>query len=288
MIGAYVVEAATSRGMRVIGLDRTAPRPEIHELLEEFVLADLETDSPIRLPDVSIHGTLHLAGISDLEQATQDPGLAWKVNVDGTAKILRLAEEHGVQRFLLASSLYAGTNAGSEYGFSKLGAEALLRTWGPSLKMSWGIARIGSVYGRHAPDNNTIQRIASAVVTGVPLRLSVSQDAIRSYIHAADLASILVKSVFEKEGEALFVVEGSSGWRIRDVVKLAEELSEKEIQWSAESSRRYKTTPLSVNHPPRTLRPAEYEISLPHGLQDLLESLQLNSMPSDGVAGSKK
>ena len=173
MIGAYVIDAAVSRGVQVIGLDRKVPRLETLELLEHFVLADLGKGEPFELPSQNIYGVVHLAGISDLDWASKDPGLAWRVNVNGTAEILHLAEERGVQRFLLASSLYAGTPAGSEYGFSKLGAEALVRMWGASLNIDCGIARIGSVYGRNAPESNTIQRIANAVMTGEPLRLRV-------------------------------------------------------------------------------------------------------------------
>jgi len=273
MIGAYVVEAAYRRGIRVVGLDRKAPPPHIQSLLESFVPADLGAEEQLALPPVPIDAVLHLAGISDLQRASEDPPLAWRVNVGGTSRVVRLAESHGIEHFILASSLYAGTPSGAEYGLSKLGAESFIRMCGASMSVRWSIVRIGSVYRRYAPETNTVQRVVSAALTGKPLRLNLSPESKRSYLHASDLAEILIDVVLSKSNEEIIAVEGSTIWRVKDVIKLAEEICERKIAWSSTPSTRYETTPLTQDLI-RTVRPAEIEVSLPHGLQDVMDSMR--------------
>ena len=65
----------------------------------------------------------------------------WRINVGGTAALLRLAERTGVRRviFLSSMSAYQGTN--QLYGRAKLECENM------AVSLGQGVARLGLVYG---------------------------------------------------------------------------------------------------------------------------------------------
>jgi nucleoside-diphosphate-sugar epimerase len=83
---------------------------------------------------------LHVAGIV----AEDPPEVTFqRVNVDGTANVVREAKRAGVRRFVYVSSLGAEVGE-SEYHRSKLEGEGIVRREEPRC---WLIVRLGNVYG---------------------------------------------------------------------------------------------------------------------------------------------
>jgi nucleoside-diphosphate-sugar epimerase len=119
-------------------------------------------------------------------------------NRDGTANVLEAAAEHGVQRFVLVSSLAAAgpTVPGlpidetrrpapvTDYGRSKLAAEVLVR----AMPFPWTIVRPPVVYGEW--DRGTLQIFRLAQGRVAPVFGDGSQEL--SVIHADDLAQALI------------------------------------------------------------------------------------------------
>lgn len=66
--------------------------------------ADLLDESSLRSLVDGVDTVVHLAALSDTE-SNADPAQAAKVNVDGTAALVRAAESAGVRRFIYASTV---------------------------------------------------------------------------------------------------------------------------------------------------------------------------------------
>jgi nucleoside-diphosphate-sugar epimerase len=194
-VGAHLVRALQGRGDRVTCLVR---RPELAERLAwrdvRLVRGDLDDASALHDGCDGAEVVFHVAGKVVARNASE----FMATNRDGTANVLEAAQEHGVARFVLVSSLAAAgpTTAGhpidetrppapvTDYGRSKLAAEVLVR----AMPFPWTIVRPPVVYGEW--DRGTLKIFQLARAPVAPVFGDGSQEL--SVIHADDLARALV------------------------------------------------------------------------------------------------
>jgi nucleoside-diphosphate-sugar epimerase len=194
-VGAHLVRALQERGDRVTCLVR---RPELAERLGwrdvRLVRGDLDDAAALLQGCEGAELVFHVAGRIIAKDAVQ----FMATNRDGTANVLEAAEEHGVSRFVLVSSLAAAgpTVPGqpidesrrpapvTDYGRSKLAAEVLVR----AMPFPWTIVRPPVVYGEW--DRGTLKVFQLARAPVAPVFGDGSQEL--SVIHADDLARALI------------------------------------------------------------------------------------------------
>ena len=194
-VGAHLVRALQERGDRVTCLVR---RPELAERLGwrdvRLVRGDLDDPAALLEGCAGAELVFHVAGRVIAKDAVQ----FMATNRDGTANVLEAAEEHGVSRFVLVSSLAAAgpTEPGqaidesrhpapvTDYGRSKLAAEVLVR----AMPFPWTIVRPPVVYGEW--DRGTLKVFQLARAPVAPVFGDGSQEL--SVIHADDLARALI------------------------------------------------------------------------------------------------
>ncbi|NPA48450.1 MAG: NAD-dependent epimerase/dehydratase family protein [Thermodesulfobacteria bacterium] len=119
----------------------------------EWVLGDLSDLRALRQLLEGAEVVIHLAGAIKGVEYTDFA----RVNVQGFRKILSVAEEVGIPRFLYVSSLAARQPTLSPYAATKREAEELLQA--SSLK-SWHIFRPPAVYGPHDQELTPLIRLA--------------------------------------------------------------------------------------------------------------------------------
>jgi nucleoside-diphosphate-sugar epimerase len=159
-IGCVLVPRLLERGYRVRVLDRfyfgEDPIASFRDQVE-LVVADVR-DVPETAFD-GVDGLINLSGLSNDPTAEFDPEANWQMNAIGTETLGQMALEHGVDRYVFASScsLYDGLPPGmhdeeapieprAAYATSKrYGEEALLRLADDGLTPV--ILRNGTVYG---------------------------------------------------------------------------------------------------------------------------------------------
>jgi len=194
-VGAHLVRALQERGDHVSCLVR---RPELAERLGwrdvRLVRGDLDDTSALLQGCEGAELVFHVAGKIVARNALE----FMATNRDGTANVLEAAQEHGVTRFVLVSSLAAAgpTSPGhpidetrppapvTDYGRSKLAAEVLVK----AMPFPWTIVRPPVVYGEW--DRGTLKVFQLARGPLAPVFGDGSQEL--SMIHAADLARGLV------------------------------------------------------------------------------------------------
>jgi len=194
-VGAHLVRALQERGDHVSCLVR---RPELAQRLGwrdvRLVRGDLDDTSALLQGCEGAELVFHVAGKIVARNALE----FMATNRDGTANVLEAAQEHGVTRFVLVSSLAAAgpTSPGhpidetrppapvTDYGRSKLAAEVLVK----AMPFPWTIVRPPVVYGEW--DRGTLKVFQLARGPLAPVFGDGSQEL--SVIHAADLARGLV------------------------------------------------------------------------------------------------
>ena len=194
-VGAHLVRALQERGDHVSCLVR---RPELAARLGwrdvRLVRGDLDDASALLQGCEGAELVFHVAGKIVARNALE----FMATNRDGTANVLEAAQEHGVRRFVLVSSLAAAgpTTPGhpidetrppapvTDYGRSKLAAEVLVK----AMPFPWTIVRPPVVYGEW--DRGTLKVFQLARGPVAPVFGDGSQQL--SVIHAADLARGLV------------------------------------------------------------------------------------------------
>jgi len=157
-LGRPLVERLVADGMPVRAMHRRDPAAPTPPGVEE-VRAVLEDLDSLRRAAEGCETVFHLAGKAhDLD--ARDPGVFTRVNVEGTANLLRAAEEAGVRAFVFTSSVKAMGEGGDTcldegapaaprgpYGLSKLEAERLVLEAGPRSGMHVCVLRLPLVYG---------------------------------------------------------------------------------------------------------------------------------------------
>ncbi|WP_380875181.1 hypothetical protein ACFB49_03660 [Sphingomonas sp. DBB INV C78] len=177
-VGSHVLRIAGQRGLTVRALARRpqAPAPHI-----EWVAGALDDrDALARLSD-GARAMIHIAGV--INAPDREGFIAG--NIHGTENVVRAAQDAGIRRLILVSSLAAREPGLSEYGWSKAEAEKPVISSG----LDWTIVRPPAVYGPGDREMLELFRLAAKgfVTLPPPGRLSL--------IEASDLSRLLLDLV---------------------------------------------------------------------------------------------
>ena len=179
-LGSHVLEQALAAGLRPLALTRrlgeadfTSGRPQ--PLWVEGTLHD--TEALARLVD-GAGAVLHIAGAVNVPTRADFAA----ANIAGTRNVVEAARAAGITRLVHVSSLAAREPGLSDYGWSKAGAEDVVRDSG----LDWTIIRPPAIYGPRDGDMFEMFRAARLGVLPVP------PAGAASVIHAADLAGLLL------------------------------------------------------------------------------------------------
>ncbi len=100
-----MLSALKTEGVRTVGLDRVEPQAAS---ADAWVIADIAVDAPIELP-AGIDAIIHLAGKAHaLAEVAQDEAEYFRINTEGTRRMLEAAQRAGVRAFVLFSTVKAG------------------------------------------------------------------------------------------------------------------------------------------------------------------------------------
>lgn len=194
-VGGHLVRALRQRGDAVVALVRAPARgAALAAQGATLVAGDLHDPGALAEAVRGAEVVYHLAGLT----AARSEAEFRRVNAEGTERLLQVAAQAGVGRFVLVSSLAAaGPSARGErrrtadptepvtmYGRSKAAAEAIVRA-GP---LPWVIARPPAVYG---PSDRELLKVFQIARFGVaPVFGDGTQEL--SLIYGPDLAGALL------------------------------------------------------------------------------------------------
>jgi UDP-glucuronate 4-epimerase len=146
-------------------------------------------------------GILHLAARAGVRPSLAQPRLYMETNIAGTLNLLEAAREHGVRRFVFASSssIY-GERAGSgpfrededvsrpisPYAWTKVAGEALLHTFSRLYGLQAVALRFFTVYGPAQRPDLAIHKFTRLIDRGEPIPVFGDGSSSRDYTYVDD------------------------------------------------------------------------------------------------------
>jgi UDP-glucose 4-epimerase len=229
-IGSWVVERLLGDGHEVVVFDNfsTGDRRNLAGVLDDphlsIVEGDIRDRDTVDREAAGCQATVHLAAVTSVEEATENPELACSVNVMGTLHLLDAARWNGHSRFVYASSVAVYGEPDrlpvsesqpprplSVYGASKLAAEGLVHAYRHTYGLSTVALRLFNVYGPRQKKGTyagVIQRfIQDSASKG---RITVDGDGgqTRDFVYVKDVADALVLALGKDVGGAINIGSG--------------------------------------------------------------------------------
>lgn len=230
-VGSHIVEELLKDGLEVISIDDYSggkhenlaaflPNPRFTEV--ECDITNLEALRP-HFKDVDV--VFHQA-VSKMTVCLKDPRRDLEVNAKGTFNLLELARDHGVKKFVHAStgSVYGEAryyptdeehplNPASYYGVSKLAADKYVRAFSQLYNMDTTILRYYHVFGPRQESSDVggvVSIFARRAMEGKPLIIYGDGSQLRSFTYVKDVVNInrLVARTPGTKGEAYNCASG--------------------------------------------------------------------------------
>ena len=216
-IGSKVAEFLLKEGHAVLGVDNLNDAYDV--TLKEWRLKGLSADNfsftrvdladraQVRTLDLSgaghIDAIVNLAARAGVHQSVGNPWVYYEANVVGTLNLLELGREHGVRKFILAStsSLYGSHNPMpfredadtsrplSPYAASKKAAETLCYSYHHLHDLDVTVLRYFTVYGPAGRPDMSVFRFIRWIAEGEPLLLYGDGSQKRDYTYVDDVAA---------------------------------------------------------------------------------------------------
>ncbi|MFD7707533.1 NAD-dependent epimerase/dehydratase family protein [Streptomyces sp. NPDC059786] len=218
-IGTHVVEALSSAGHSVIGVDRrpAPPRRRFRSLTVDLLDGDPGCEQALRSADAVIH----LAGQPGVRD--RSPGIELRQsrdNVDATAKVIELVSPSVPLVVASSSSVYGGSRSGrasleddairprGSYAASKVRAEMLCARRAEA-GGTVAVCRPFTVAGEGQRPDMALARWIRAVANGEPVRIFGSPDRSRDITDVRDVATALLLLLNQRGATTVNVGTGS-------------------------------------------------------------------------------
>ena len=244
-IGSHVVDALLARGESVVCIDefndyydprikrhnlRGALRSERFRLVEgdlgdEAVLTETFRENPDAL--------VHLAARAGVRPSLEEPALYYRVNCEGSAKLLEACRAAGVSRVVFASSssVYGGNTKVpfheddpverpvSPYAASKRAGELLCHTYHHLYGMHTSCLRFFTVYGPRQRPEMAIHKFTRLLTAGKPIPLFGDGSSSRDYTYVDDIVDGVVRSLDRPNGFRIYNLGESRTVTLRELTE---------------------------------------------------------------------
>ncbi len=235
-IGSHITEKLISMGEKVTVIDNLSSGT-IENLkqckdnkLFNFVKADLNKDG-INFEDVK--NVFHLAAYPEVSTGFDNPGLAYRENVENTFKLLELIRKSNVEKFVFSSSSvvygepkeiptpesYGPLLPISAYGGSKLACEGLISSYCNNYGIKCSIVRFANVIGSRSNHGIIWDFIHKLMKDNNRLEILGDGTQSKSYIHVDDCVNGILVSL-EKSQKNIDVFNIGNNDKV-DVITIA-------------------------------------------------------------------
>ncbi|MFI5346413.1 MAG: NAD-dependent epimerase/dehydratase family protein [Elusimicrobiota bacterium] len=248
-LGSHVCDALTEAGYAVRIFDRT-PSPYLQKE-QEMIVGDLMDGDALIKAARGCSAVYNFAGEMDIDESRRRPLDTLRINILGNANVLEAARAAKAERYVLASTVYVYSDAGSFYRVSKQACEQTTETYHEEFGLDYTILRYGSLYGRRADERNGIYRLLRSALTEGRVRYGGTGDELREYIHVEDAARLSVEALKPDYANTHLILTGHHPMRVSDLLEMIHEIlgGKIRLEYANDSvSGHYNVTPYSF-HP---------------------------------------
>jgi len=244
-IGSHLCRRLIDSGSRVIGLDNLDPfydpaikRKNLGNLLNDkrftFVVGDIRDSSCVEsiLDKSRPNVVVHLAAKAGVRPSIEDPVGYADVNLNGTAVLLKAAQQYDVDRFIFASSSsvygnnpkvpFSETDAVdhpiSPYAATKKGGELLCHTYSHLYGMNITCLRFFTVYGPCQRPDLAIHKFARLIEVGKPIPVYGDGSMERDFTYIDDILDGVMAAIEKCRGYAIYNLGESRSIRLDELI----------------------------------------------------------------------
>ncbi len=212
-IGSHVAEVLSKLGHNVTIADLKKNSSLSTKI--KFVKVDIKQENKILKLVKNKDIVYNFAAIADIQESYEDPIKTFKINIMGSAYILKSCVLAKVKRYILASSIYADSRQGGFYRVSKQASELMTTEYGKVHNLKYTILRYGSIYGPRSNLNNGLLKIVYDAVKRKKLIYRGTKKAIRSYIHVRDAAKASADILQSRFIKRIVLIKGKQSLKIK-------------------------------------------------------------------------
>ncbi len=263
-IGSVVSGELIKNGYKVLVVDNLSTGKEENIAPgAEFEKCDIRDSKTLRKifssfkPDLVNH---HAAQI-DVRASAEDPAYDADINIVGSLNLLGFCAEHGVGKFIFAStgavygevlsppaSEKTPTRPESPYGMAKLCVENYLRFFKKERGIDFTVLRYSNVYGEtQDTEKNTgiVAILCGNHKKGVETTIFGNGEQTRDYIHCSDVARANIFCI-EKPGGTFNIATGKET-SVNQIVNCLKKVSGKEVEVKKTASRKGDVKRISLD-----------------------------------------
>jgi UDP-glucose 4-epimerase len=199
-----------------------------------------------RLKNSKIDYIIHLAAISNDNDAKKNPINCFKTNVLGTLNMLDFANKKNVKNFVFASTQWVYDfsskknyivndktiidpfNIESEYGLSKLISEINIKQNFKKNKLNSTILRFGIIYGPRLKNLSAFEGIFFKLIKENKIDIGSAKTG-RNFIHIEDICVAIEKSL-KMRGLNTFNLEGDEYITLKKLISSSSRILKKKIE----------------------------------------------------------
>jgi UDP-glucuronate 4-epimerase len=296
-IAACTAKLLLKQGVEVVGIDNMNDYYDVKmkqyrlkelKALPNFMFYKCDIEDAAGLKRVfkqhKFSAVMNLAARAGVRYSMENPYVYMTTNGNGTLNLLEKCREHGVRKFLLAStsSLYAGQKMPfkenlpvntpiSPYAASKKAAEVMAYTYHYLYGIDVSVVRYFTVYGPAGRPDMSVFRFIKWIDEGTPLELFGDGSQSRDFTYVDDIAAGSVKAL-KDVGYKVINLGGNDPYDINHMIALIEKYLGKKatIDQKAFHKTDMKATWADISEAKKTLKWSP-KISLEQGIRQTVE-----------------
>lgn len=249
-VGTALCQQLLEKGYDVTGTD-IKPNQWSDAINDRTIIADLADESVTEKLPYSIDLVIHLAANARVHKLVQNPELA-QDNFNTTFTVLEYAREIGAD-FIFSSSREVYGNNGkiiydetdtyvdeceSPYTASKIGGEALVKSYDECYDINTSIVRFSNVYGRYDASNRVIPLFIAQASQGEDLTV-FGDDKVLDFTYIDDCVDGVVSVVeqFNKAAGSTFNIASGEGTSLVEVAEVIVDKTDADVDIHIEENR---------------------------------------------------
>lgn len=191
---------------------------------QEMVLGDVLDKNKLEQTIAGADIVYNFAALADLNQALDQPLNTVHINILGNMNVMEVCRQHGIGRFIYASTVYVHSREGGFYRCSKQASEAYVEEYQRVYGLDYTILRYGSLYGPRADESNGLWRIVRSALQDGVVKYQGDPESMREYIHVEDAARASLEVLDDKFRNESVVLTGQEPMRVLDMLKMLAEI----------------------------------------------------------------
>lgn len=221
-LGSHLSDQLTKLGHKVTIFDKKKSywKKKNQKMIQGDLLNTNHVNKAVKKNDI----IFHFAGLSDLNEALNEPKKSIMLNIIGTVNLLDAAKKFKIKRFIHASSIYVNSEQGGFYRSSKRAAEDYIEEYKKRFDLDFTIIRFGSLYGERSDESNGVKKVVKKSIKTNKITYYGSRNSVREYIHVVDAAKVCIQAMRKEHRNKHIIATGPKKIKVKSFLLILKKI----------------------------------------------------------------